>query len=485
MQCKNNFRIFFCGRTEVMARPGSKRNLKPRRTRRFTEEYPCEPSCSFVVKVFLDVLPEFRSRIFRIQLGQLPQDLLGALVPGHRHGELDLDDLVPASALLGGRGHTLFAQAKLLSGLGSRRNLEQSAPVDGWNLNLRSQRRFRGSHRNGDANIVAFAVKDGVVGGSDDHVEIAPRTAMRSGIAFARDAEALAIAGPGLDSNFKRFGTFDRSFPMTIGAGRDIFPRPVASWTGDIEFHPSASLRDLAFAAAFGAGTAGLNKAVAVAVRTGIPPGNIQAHHAAANGRPERHVDLIFKVRSGLGTLLGGPASPAEDAGENIAEAPRARGAGLSALGTFKHVGEIESAEIEVGALRASSRRDSRKSLARARSSRAAPGPGVGLGCSGVDVVGIKPDLIVDLPFLGIAQDFIGFREGFELLLCGLVPGIDVGMILARKFAKRLADIVRRGGLLHAENFVVIFFWGCGHSCLWSAAQELDEQIMAVQFGML
>ena len=209
---------------------------------------------------------------------------------------LTLDNLVPAGAVLGGRGHTLFAQAKLLSGLSSGRNLEQCAAVNGRNLNLGAQSRFRGGYRNGDANVVALAVEYGMVRRPDDHVKIASRTAVRAGIAFAGHADTLAIAGPSLDPDFERLGAFNRSFSMTIGAGGDVFPRPVASRTGNIEFHSPAGLRDLAFAAAFRAGAAGLDKALAVAVGTGIPPGNIQAHHAAANGRPEGHVDLILEV---------------------------------------------------------------------------------------------------------------------------------------------------------------------------------------------
>ena len=231
-------------------------------------------------------------------------------------------------------------------------------------------------------------------------------------------------------------------------------------------------------AAALRAGAAGLDKALAVALVTGITPGNIQAHHAAADRRPEGNVDLIFEIGSGLGTFLRGPATAAENSGKNIAEAARARGAGLSPPGVFEHVGEVEAAEIEVCARRASTRRSSRESCAGA--GRAASGPGICLGRCGIDVVGVKADLVVNLALLGIAQDFVSFGQRLELLFRGLVPGIDVGMILARKLAEGLADIVRRGGLLHAQDLVIVFFRGGGHSCLCAVLAACENSVLDI-----
>ena len=71
--------------------------------------------------------------------------------------------------------------------------------------------------------------------------------------------------------------------------------------------------------------------------------------------------------------------------------------------------------------------------------------------------------LIVNLAFLGIAQNVVGFGEGLELFFRGLVAGIDVGVILAGQLAKGSADFVRRGRLLYTQNFVVVLFSGVGH----------------------
>src|SRR5439155_14128473 len=85
----------------------------------------------------------------------------------------------------------------------------------------------------------------------------------------------------------------------------------------------------------------------------------------------------------------------------------------------------------------------------------------IGLGGCGIDVVRIKAKLVVNFALLGIAQNVVGFRERLEFFFGCFVSGIDVRVILARKLAKRLADVVHRGGLLYAEDFVIVFF-GCG-----------------------
>src|SRR5579863_8884379 len=90
----------------------------------------------------LDVLPKFRPWIFGIQLCQLSQDFFRTLVASHGDSGLDFDDLISACALFGGRRDALFAQPKLLPRLGSRRNLEHGAAIDGRNLSLGAKRRF-------------------------------------------------------------------------------------------------------------------------------------------------------------------------------------------------------------------------------------------------------------------------------------------------------------------------------------------------------
>ena len=74
-------------------------------------------------------------------------------------------------------------------------------------------------------------------------------------------------------------------------------------------------------------------------------------------------------------------------------------------------------------------------------------------------VLGIKPELIVHLPLLGIAQDVVSLLNVLESVFRRFVAGIEIGMILAREFAVGLADIVRRGLPFHAERLVIFVLW--------------------------
>ena len=83
------------------------------------------------------------------------------------------------------------------------------------------------------------------------------------------------------------------------------------------------------------------------------------------------------------------------------------------------------------------------------------------------DVVGIEPDLVVHFAFLGIAQNVVRFGECFELFFGSLVSGIYIGMMLARKLAKSLANLVCRSSLFDSEDLVIVFLvGGCHGSCL-------------------
>src|SRR5262249_55957909 len=122
--------------------------------------------------------------------------------------------------------------------------------------------------------------------------------------------------------------------------------------------------------------------------------------------------------------------------------------------------GEIEAAEVKGNVLRGGAAAPA-WCAAKSTSAKAAAA-GVGLGRRGIDVVGVVAELVVYLPLFGIAQNVIGLGDFFELLLRLLVARIDVRMILARKLAEGLANVFRRGGLLHPEGAVIIFSC-CSH----------------------
>ena len=65
--------------------------------------------------VSLDLCPQLSARIFGIELGDLPKQLLGALVARHGNVNSDFDDFIAATPFLSGRGHTFLAQSELLA----------------------------------------------------------------------------------------------------------------------------------------------------------------------------------------------------------------------------------------------------------------------------------------------------------------------------------------------------------------------------------
>src|SRR4029077_18180825 len=120
-----------------------------------------------------------------------------------------------------------------------------------------------------------------------------------------------------------------------------------------------------------------------------------------------------------------------------------------------------EAPEIDVAL---STRPASRKSSAKVAwaGSRLSAAARVGLSRGRIDIVGIEPELVVNLPLLGIAEDVVRLGKRLKLFFSGFVARIDVRMILACKFAERFADVVGGGGLLYAQNAVIVFVFGLG-----------------------
>src|SRR3954469_3287249 len=303
-------------------------------------------------------------------------------------------------------------------------------------------------------------MKHRVALGTNDDVQVARGAAVGSGITFAREPDTLAVARAGFDSNFERLGFRDCAFTVAGWAHRKILAGTVAARALFGDLHASACLRNLAGAVALRTFSRSFERTLPMAVRANIAALNIQPHHAAPDRRPKGHVDLIFEVRTGRGTLLGcsGTAPTAEDSGKDVAETATGPGSSLCSPGVVDEIREIETAEIEWGALSLSCSRPSsgRKTAAKAPARTA--GTRISLRRGGIDVVRVEADLVVDLPFLGIAKDFVGFGERLELFFRAFVPGIYIRMILTRELAESFANVLDGRGFFHAQDLVIIFF---------------------------
>src|SRR5204862_1177367 len=93
----------------------------------------------------------------------------------------------------------------------------------------------------------------------------------------------------------------------------------------------------------------------------------------------------------------------------------------------------------------------------RARPRRGAPRP---TATPGSRERSVAAQLVVLLPFGGIAQHVVRFVDLLEALRRLRLVGITVGMVLLGESAKRLLDLVRGRRLGHAESLIVVLLAG-------------------------
>src|SRR5258708_34242296 len=272
----------------------------------------------FVIRVhsrlicFSNLVPQLLPWIFWSQLLQLLPQFADFQVPGLGHRDFDFHDLVAAHSFTGCRGHALVPQAQFLAALGSGRHSKLGASVHAGDVDFRAQPGFHGRDRHGHVDVVGVTLENRMLPGADDDKQVAGGRALRPGIAFARQTDALSVARSRLDSDFQRFGSRHHRRPMADRTEIARLSRAVTARTGRIELHAARVLRDLAAAAAFRAGADRAHAALAIAVRAGRLAGNIETHHCAANRVPEADVDLISQVRAGLRLVIDSrPASAA------------------------------------------------------------------------------------------------------------------------------------------------------------------------------
>ena len=76
-------------------------------------------------------------------------------------------------------------------------------------------------------------------------------------------------------------------------------------------------------------------------------------------------------------------------------------------------------------------------------------------------IVGIHPrvsELVVPGPLLLVGEDAVRLVHFLEFGLCGLVPGVDVRVVLFRQLSVSLFYFIVRSALAHAQDFIVITF---------------------------
>ena len=69
----------------------------------------------------------------------------------------------------------------------------------------------------------------------------------------------------------------------------------------------------------------------------------------------------------------------------------------------------------------------------------------------------VRSELVIELPFLGVLQDFIGFVDFLEFFLSRLVAGIEVGMVFSGKLLVGFGYGCVIRATVNAKQFVLIF----------------------------
>ena len=148
--------------------------------------------------------------------------------------------------------------------------------------------------------------KTGCVFDPDDHIQISGCASVSSGISLTSQPNPLPIARAGLNTHLHRIGPAYRPFAVARRTAGNVLAGSLATRTRHIKLHPPARLRDLAGAIAFRTFPRRFNVALAVTVGAGILPRNVEPHYTAADRGPERHIHLIFEVRTCLRTSFSG-----------------------------------------------------------------------------------------------------------------------------------------------------------------------------------
>ncbi len=242
-------------------------------------------------------------------------------------------------------------------------------------------------------------------------------------------------------------GLDKRPSPWQVGQTLRKPALAVAARAGEAELHGARHLRDVAGPIALRTnGGRAAHRAAAVAGLADFLARNVEPHLRPADGLPEIDVQPVFEIGAFFRTPAG--CSPPRRLPKNWLKMSRKApvpppGCVVGAL-MIRVIGKIEAAK-------AHARLACARPWSAARTARR-------------NVVGIEAVLIVYLALLRIAQDVVGFLDFLEPLFGGFIAGIQVGMILARQLAIRLANLVFFGVARHAEGFVVIVFAGGWHN---------------------
>src|SRR5580698_2545909 len=286
-----------------------------------------------------------------------------------------------------------------------------------WHLHFRAQRRLRDADRNRAIQIGAAPLKERVLLHFQHDIQIPGRTAVRSWLALAADAQPRSGIDSGRNSQLDRFFALDAPLTAAIRAALlDHLSRALASWARSRDREKSLLIRQLAAPAARRArcDAGSFFRAGAIARLAVFLPRQLHLGVDAGRRFFERERHVIAKIRA---TLRSSSASPPATAAKHVLEA--------------EEIPENIVAVLKDRPVEIDSRRLPRQS------------------CVSV--------IVVNLALLRIAQHAVRFGALAKLDFCfRFVFRVAIGVILQRALAVRRFDLFDARRARHAEYFVIV-----------------------------
>lgn len=219
-------------------------------------------------------------------------------IDGNLHSHLT-DQVSLGSAA--NRFYAFTANAEHLSILGTGGDLELDLAAQGRNLKLTSQRCRCHGDRHLAKKMAFFAAEDGMRLDVDFHVEIPRLATTITGLAFTRQADAIASVHTRRNLYGEGFLLLDPTLTATIGAwGLHHRPLAMTLGTGLLDGEESLLNPDLALTLTgrTGLGAGSRFGAATIAGNASGPTGNPDLYRGSGNSILERQLQRIAQVRS-------------------------------------------------------------------------------------------------------------------------------------------------------------------------------------------
>jgi hypothetical protein len=313
--------------------------------------------------------------------------------------------------------HAFVPDAKRGSRLRALRDFQLVFSLQRRNYNLRAQGGLRERNRNHAVQVVALALKEGVLFDVQDNIQVAGWPAERARFAQTGETNSRAVLHSrrhlSLDHTLAQQAAFTFALRAWIG---DYATRALASWAGSSDAEEALLIPHLAAPIARPAGDRSFagRRTVPAARVAGLMAADIHFLISAE----DRFLKFEMQVFAKVGSALGAAAT-------------------TSALA--EHVTKTEDVAEDVAEILEDGRIESRWP-------------------SGASADASMSEAVIQRSFLAIGEDCVRFRDLLKLVLRLRIVRIAVRMIRHRQLAVSALDFNLGGRARDTENFVKIAF---------------------------